>query len=242
MKAKPVNIECTDALSFIRGVKSSSVDLILTDPPYLISRKSGFKSVGKKGVKRLAVDLEFGAWDSVVAADHEALMLELAKEWYRSLKKGGTVVVWYDLWKLQSLKQYLENAGFKQIRFIEWIKTNPVPLNSKVNYLTNSREVAITAVKHSKPTFHRQYHNGVFSAPIHRDGGKRLHPTQKPLALTRELIEIHSNPGDLVLDCFAGSGTHLVAAHQVGRKAIGCEIDKEYYKRAAARIKACREG
>lgn len=71
---------------------------------------------------------------------------------------------------------------------IEWIKTNPQPLNSKLNYLTNCREIVLVAVKGSKPTFHSQYDNGIYHYPL--QGGKnRFHPTQKNLKLFEELIK-----------------------------------------------------
>ena len=135
------------------------------------------------------------------------------------------------------LKGYFESAGFKQIRFIEWIKANPVPLNSKTNYLTNAREIAVVGVKGGKPTFHSEYDNGVYSYPICHDKG-RFHPTQKPVALLEELIEKHSNEGDLVLDCFAGSASTAVAAYNQNRNFIGCELSKEYYDRAIARLQS----
>ena len=62
------------------------------------------------------------------------------------MKVQGTIICFYDIWKIESLKNILETK-FKQIRFIEWIKSNPVPINSKVNYLTNCREVAITELR-----------------------------------------------------------------------------------------------
>ncbi len=74
-------------------------------------------------------------------------------------------------------------------------------MNSKTNYLTNAREIAVVGVKGGKPTFHSEYDNGVYSYPICHDKG-RFHPTQKPIALLEELIEKHSNEGDLVLDCW----------------------------------------
>jgi len=68
-------------------------------------------------------------------------------------------------------------------------------------------------------------------------GGKdRFHPTQKSLPLFEALITKHSNEGDLVLDCFAGSATTAIAAHRTGRKFIGCEMDEEYYKKSIERI------
>lgn len=145
------------------------------------------------------------------------------------------MICFYDLWKLTTLKEYFEAAKFKQIRFIEWIKTNPVPLNSKTNYLTNSREIAVSAVKMGRSTFHSEYDNGVYSYPICRDKG-RFHPTQKPVALLEELIKKHSNEGDLVLDCFAGSASAAVAAYNLSRDFIGCELSEEYYGKAVARL------
>jgi len=65
--------------------------------------------------------------------------------------------MFFDIWKITILKELFEKHKFKQIRFIEWIKTNPQPLNSKVNYLTNCREIALLGVKGGKPTFNSKY-------------------------------------------------------------------------------------
>ena len=116
------------------------------------------------------------------------------------------------------------------MRFIEWVKTNPVPINSKVNYLTNAREIAITAVKKNKPTFNGEYDNGIYYFPIERSN-LRFHPTQKSIKLFEELIKKHSNENDVVLDCFLGGGTTAYAAKNTKRKFIGCEIDKKYFKK-----------
>ena len=126
-------------------------------------------------------------------------------------------------------------SGFTQLRFIEWLKTNPQPINSKVNYLTNCREIALLGIKKSKPTFNSSYDKGVYEYPI--QGGKdRFHPTQKNTKLFEELILKHSNEDDLVLDCFLGSGTTAIAAMNTGRQFIGCELDKEYFTKAMERI------
>ncbi|MEP0813636.1 MAG: site-specific DNA-methyltransferase [bacterium] len=152
----------------------------------------------------------------------------------RQFKPGGIIIVFYDLWKLESLARLLTHLGFRMLRFLEWLKTNPVPINSKRFYLSNAREVAIAAVKGSNPIFNAEYHNGLFTMPIHRE--KRIHPTQKPLALMKQLIEIHTDPGDIVLDPFAGSATTLLASIQLDRRAIGCELNPEYYSAALQRL------
>tara|TARA_R110000744_G_scaffold197565_1_gene316836 strand:- start:388 stop:840 length:453 start_codon:yes stop_codon:yes gene_type:complete len=129
----------------------------------------------------------------------------------------------------------MEASKFKQLRYLEWIKTNPVPINSKINYLTNSREIALTGVKKSKPVFNSEYDNGVYRYPIYH-AKDRFHPTQKSLKLFEDLIKKHSNQDDTVLDCFLGSGTTAVAALRTKRNFIGCEIDESYYIKMKERV------
>jgi site-specific DNA-methyltransferase (adenine-specific) len=148
-------------------------------------------------------------------------------EYYKKLKKGGTLIMFFDLWKITNLKDIMEKHKFRQIRFIEWIKTNPQPRNSKVNYLTNCREIALLGVKDGGPTFNSSYDNALYQFPL--QGGKnRFHPTQKSLELFEALINKHSNEGDTVLDTFLGSGTTALASRNTKRKFKGCEISKEY--------------
>lgn len=223
------NESCFD---YIKKIPNNSVSLILTDPPYEISRETNFQSGEAKGedTDRFRVSMNFGKWD-----EHFAGLQEIVSECFRVLKVGGTMICFYDIWKLSVLREYYEQAGFRQIRYIEWIKTNPVPLNSKVNYLTNARECAIVGVKGKNPTFHSQYDNGLYSYPICHEKG-RFHPTQKPVALMEDLIRKHSNEGDTVLDCFAGSGTTAVAAHNLNRNFLGCEISREYFEKSMDRL------
>ena len=223
------NQSCFD---FLKTTPDKSIDLVLIDPPYEVSRDTNFQSGEPKGdnTDRFRVSMDFGEWDS----NFTGLDLVI-KECYRILKDGGTLICFYDLWKLTALKDYFELANFKQLRFIEWLKTNPVPLNSKTNYLTNSREIAIIGVKKGKPTFNSEYDNGIYKYPICHDKG-RFHPTQKPVALLEELILKHSNENDTVLDCFAGSGSTAVAAHNTNRNFIGCELSKEYFDKTLERF------
>ena len=223
----------TDSLSLMKELEKETVDLVLTDPPYIISKPSGFKSV-VNGVERFAVSTEHGDWDKEENFSLDDLRDSIV-EYYRVLKKHGTMITFCDLWKISDVKRIMEDAGFKQIRFIEWIKTNPVPLNSSRNYLTNAREVALLGVKVSKPTFNSKYDNGVYQYPICHEKG-RFHPTQKPYSLMWTLIEKHSAPGDVVLDTFAGAATTLLAAKNLGRGYIGCELDEDFFDQAEKRL------
>ncbi len=234
MKKTKIQLYKKDALNYLKELQSNSIDLVLIDPPYEVSRETNFQSGEKKGndTDRFRVSMDFGDWDNNFTG-----LEDIIKEIYRVLKTGGTLICFYDLWKITTLKEYFDNAKFKQIRFIEWIKTNPVPLNSKTNYLTNAREIAISGVKGGKPTFNSEYDNAVYKYPICHEKN-RFHPTQKPVELISDLIKKHSNVGDTVLDCFSGSGTTAIAAIKNNRNFLGCEISDTYYQKSIVRLQS----
>ena len=164
----------TSCFEYLKTIESNSVDLVLIDPPYEVSRETNFESTPVKGddTDRFRISMDFGDWDNNFTG-----LDTVVKEAYRILRKGGTLICFYDLWKITTLKEYFEEAKFKQIRFLEWVKTNPVPINSKINYLTNSREIAVLGVKVGKPTFNSEYDKGIYNYPICHIKG-RFHPTQ----------------------------------------------------------------
>lgn len=279
-----------EGLQFLSDIPDNSIDLILTDPPYITSRETGmdkwvghvaqqdasgsvdvmteedwvkhktpeqwtawfdnskvkpesrekklakmkadFLKYGSIYGKKYAVTTDYGKWDSEFTLEQLELFIN---HFHRILKPGGTCIVFFDLWKITNLKEMLDDAKFKQIRFIEWIKTNPQPINSKVNYLTNCREIALLGIKKSKPTFNSKYDNAIYRHPL-QGGKERFHPTQKSLPLFEELILKHSNEGDIVLDPFAGSATTAIAAIHTNRKFIGCELDEKFFTKSKDRI------
>ena len=334
-----------DGLEFLKKIDNDSVDLILTDPPYITSRDSGMNKwvehvarQDKKGApnfrtmkqwrklktlrewiaflkedesifmkikdegaitkktykpkaikgkllkyrkdflkygsiygKKYAVTTDYGEWDCQFTLEELELFM---KQFYLKLRDGGTCIVFFDSWKITNLKEIMEScapdrirgipkkkketeseeefelrkkfaidnpiikSGFEQIRLVQWIKTNPQPINSSVNYLTNCREIALLGIKKSKPTFNSKYDKGIYEYPL--QGGKdRFHPTQKSLPLFEDLIRKHSNEGDVVLDCFAGSATTAIAAINTNRRFTGCESNKEYFSKAEERIERC---
>lgn len=227
-----IDLRHENCFDFLPTIESNSVDFILIDPPYEVSRDTNFASgeASGKDTDRFRVSMDFGKWYYNFSG-----MSDVIKECYRVLKKHGSIMCFYDLWKLTTLKQYFDDAGFSQLRFIEWIKTNPVPLNSKTNYLTNAREIALFAVKGNKPVFKSEYDSGIYKYPICHDRG-RFHPTQKPIALIEDMIAKHTSENDVVLDCFSGSGTTAVACINTNRNFIGCELSDEYYNKSMQRI------
>lgn len=278
-----IDVQNSDGIEYIKTIEKNSVDLILTDPPYIISRDSGMnthynkvkeneegnanikteadwlnykktldkpkdeldKDYGKGWSKlnyvkygtilgkKYAVKTDYGEWDSNFTLEK---LDEFIGLYYEKLKKGGTLIMFFDLWKISQLKEIMEKHKFKQIRFVEWIKTNPQPLNSKTNYLTNCREIALLCVKGGNPTFNSKYDNGIYMYPI--QGGKnKFHPTQKNLQMFEDIIKKHSNEGDVVLDTFLGGGTTALACKHTNRTFKGCEISKEYYDKVIEVLK-----
>ena len=231
-----------DCFSILLTIPDKSVELICTDPPYTISRKSNFNVGGAwnnaadKRFQKTPPKTDFGEWDK-----RKIDLSTFVNECYRILKPSGTFLCFYDIWKMQELKDVLEQSHFKQLRLCRWDKTNPVPVNSKLNYLSNVTEYFVTAVKGSKPTFHSEYDKGIYVFPICHGNERTSHPTQKPLQLIGELIEKHSNKGDTVLDPFMGSGTTGVACVKTNRNFIGIELDPQYFEIAKERINQGKE-
>ena len=218
-----------DCFNYLKQIKNKSIDLILVDPPYLISRKSNFKNYSDKANSDIITkygkhSIDFGDWDK----DDIDWNL-LFKEYYRVLKDGGTLIFFFDIWKSTMIKDIAEFYKFKQPRVCQWQKTNPVPINSKINYLSNANEYFFTFIKGKKPTFHSEYDNGTYRYPLCHGKERLEHPTQKPLSLIIDLVKKHSNEGDLVLDTFAGTGTTGEACLMLKRNYILIERDENYF-------------
>jgi DNA modification methylase len=177
------------------------------------------------------VSIDFGEWDKD-EIDWELLF----KEYYRVLRDGGTLIFFFDIWKSTIIKEIAEKQKFRQPRVGQWHKTNPVPINSKVNYLSNAIEYFFTFTKGKKPTFNSVYDNAVYRYPLCHGKERLDHPTQKPLGLISEILLKHSNPGDLVLDTFAGTGTTGHACVLNDRRYILIERDEKYFEILKKRI------
>jgi site-specific DNA-methyltransferase (adenine-specific) len=270
-----IDVKTSEGLTFLETIKDGTIDLILTDPPYIISKDTGMdkhynmvkeneknnvlfvkteeewleykKTLNKpqeeldndKGPgwskdnylkygtilgKKYCTKTQYGEWDNNFTMDD---LDKFVAQYYKKLRKGGTLIIWFDLWKIGELKEILEKHKFKQVRLIVWVKTNPQPINSHINYLSNAREFAVLAVKDGSPTFNSEYDNGMYSFPM-AAGKNKFHPTQKSLPLFEKLIEKHSNPGDMVLDTFLGGGTTAIACKNMKRNFKGCEVNDEY--------------
>jgi len=217
-----IDLRLGDCLEVMQSIPDKSIDLCLTDPPYNIARNNNFSTMGRAGI-------DFGEWDKGFD------LFSYIDQVNRILKKDGSFVV-FNAWRnLGAIADYGETQGFETKDMIRLEKSNPMPRNRDRRYITDY-ECAIWFVKKgAKWTFNRQdekYQRPKFVASI--ESG--LHPTQKNLGLMKELVKIHSNQGDTVIDPFMGSGTTGVACKNLSRKFIGIEQDANYFEIAKNRI------
>ena len=120
MKDVSITLVNESCFSFLKELESNSIDLALIDPPYEVSRETNFKSGEAKGkdTDRFRVSMDFGDWDS----DFTGLD-EVIKELYRVLRKGGTLICFYDIWKLSILRRYFDSSdSVPQDEIIRFVK------------------------------------------------------------------------------------------------------------------------
>ena len=213
-----------DYKELIKDIKPESIDLLLTDPPYCVSRtyQLGFSNMGRSG-------MDYGEWDYNFNQ----------KEWIGLcaplVRKGGSIIIFNDWKNMAYLVEELEKNGFIIKDLLRWEKANPMPRNVNSRYVMDN-EYAVWAVKgKAKWTFNKP--NDVpYLRPVFKSGivlGKnRIHPTQKQLSVIEEIIKIHTKENETVLDVFAGSAVVGLACKNLNRNFIGCEIEKEYYDKA----------
>ena len=226
------NKDCVEGMKELSS-NGVSVDLMIADPPYVISRESNFHTM--KDRKNARTGTRFGDWDE------EFDNTDWINASYDILKDGGSLIVFNDFKKVSTVIDIATNAGFEFKDVIVWEKSNPMPRNRERRYIP-SLELMIWFVKKktAKWVFNRQddpYQSPIMKFPSESGGAfKRFHPTQKPVKLIEKLISIHSNPGDLVLDPFMGSGTTAIASINTDRNFTGFELEKKYFDILSERI------
>jgi DNA modification methylase len=212
------NLDCVEGL---KRIPNKSVELLLTDPPYGISRSLNCE--GQKLGSTAKLNFNFGKWDKV------------NNDWVKEAleKTNGWAIIFCAKRDIDMYWNLLEKEKFIAIDVIVWQKPDPIPLNGKTKFL-NAWESAIIGKRNGSYWGGYCTHNILkYQAP---KGKERIHPTQKPLKLIQELIKLTTKEGNTVLDPFMGSGTTAVAAKSLKRKFIGFEIDKKYFKLAEDRL------
>ncbi len=230
-------IHCMDAIAGLRRLDDESIDLVITDPPYNVAGKN--KTTIRHG--RVMSTMEaWGQWDCLHPFDHDILLMQVISECYRVLKPGGA---FYMFTSRQDNGYFIRKAiarGFTYRNQLAMVKTTAVPSFFK-NSWRSCFELCMYLTKGRQGTFNfpeqREARN-VHEWSIRTKS--TTHPTEKPLDFIKKLVRISSNPGDLVLDPFMGSGTTAAAAKEQGRHFIGFELNSEYIDIAKTRLKGGR--
>ncbi len=226
------NESCLEGL---KKIPDASVDLLFTDPPYYQYRAQNMQ--GLKNHKDVVTEFEFDDFKS--EEDYLQFLENVLAQCYRVCKPGAAGYLWCGDDFVSYLNRIIEHAGFQFRKVIHWHKTNPFPAIYTRKMYANSMELLIHFSKGSPKTWNHkpvnQMHNFIES-PICMGKERSLHKTQKPLKVCIPFIEISSNPGDLILDPFIGSGTTAVAAKMLNRNYIGFEINPKFTKIADQRL------
>lgn len=217
---------------------SESVDLILTDPPYNLGNfmKNRDTNLGKMRENFFAD----AGWDNLELSEWIKSMDDFFDKASKVIKIGGSVIMFMSILKVETVIKIAENHGFYYKTTGIWHKTNPMPRNMNLHFVNSTEAWIYFIYKKRTGTFNNDgamYHDFIETS-VTSNGERKYgkHPTQKPETLMIHFIDLLSNPGELVLDPFMGSGTTGVAAKKLGRNFIGIEIDNSYFKMAKARI------
>ena len=230
-----------DCLKILPQLPDNSADLIFADPPYNMQLKG--KLFRPNGTEVSGVDDDWDKFSSF--AEYDDFCRLWLTECQRILKPTSSIWVIGSYHNIFRIGKLMQDIGFWMLNDVIWHKTNPMPNFAGVR-LTNATETLLWAKKSEKSryTFNNKIlkeHNegkqmpNVWRFPLCRGkerlvgaDGKKLHSTQKPLALLERIILGTSNEGDVVLDPFAGSGTTLEAAKILNRESVGIERDGKY--------------
>ena len=233
-----------DALELLRRARAEMFDVIFADPPYFLSNDGITCQAGKM------VSVNKGIWDKATTFEemHEFNRVWL-KECHRLLKPNGTIWVTGTSHNIYSVGFALQTLGYKILNDIAWYKVNPPP-NLSCRYFTHATETILWARRSPKArhTFNyeemkRENRNKQMQSlwhikpPAPREKRYGKHPTQKPEALIDRIIRASSNPHDIVLDPFCGSGTTGVACARLGRAFVGIDLMLPYLEIATARLR-----
>lgn len=237
-----------DCVEVLGTLPEKSLDLIFADPPYNLQLQ---QELWRPNMTRVdAVDDEWDRFGSF--AEYDAFTQAWLEACRRVLKDTGTLWVIGTYHNIHRIGAVLMDLGYWILNEVTWIKTNPMP-NFRGTRFTNAHETLIWAQKHrgAKYTFNYQAMKALNEGKQMRSdwvlpicsgqerlkvGGRKAHSTQKPEALLYRVILASSNPDDVVLDPFFGTGTTGAVARKLHRRWIGIERDPDYVQLARKRI------
>lgn len=240
-----------DSIDILKKLPSNSIDMIFADPPYFMqsTEKVLYRADGTGEYQGCDDD-----WDKYKDFnEYDEFTISWLKECKRVLKKGGTFWVIGSFQNIYRLGYHIQNLGFWILNDIVWSKTNPTP-NMKGTRFCNAHETLLWCAKSKNAGYRFNYKTMKFLNDGKQDrsvwnisicqgaerlkdaDNKKLHSTQKPMALLEKIILSSTKPNDIVLDPFFGTGTTGAAAKKYGRNYIGIERENRYVEGAERRL------
>jgi site-specific DNA-methyltransferase (adenine-specific) len=233
-KQKNIRLYLGDSLKILPAMPANTFDMIFADPPYHLSNDGFSIHANKK------ISVNKGEWDKSQGFKKD---YEFHESWIKAcqrvLKPNGTIWITGTHHSIYKCGFALQRLGFHIINEISWHKPRAKGNLSGRSFKADHETVLwAKKSKSAKHTYHNQKLGTVWSIAAASKEEKKLkrHPTQKPLALLKQIILSSTNKGDLILDPFTGSSTTGVAALSLGRKFIGIDREKQYLDLSIMRI------
>lgn len=222
--------DCLGGVGGLAGLEDRSVDVIITDPPYEAEAHTSQRLVARAGGKLAVEPITFPPITEEQRTESARHMARLARRWILVFCQVEAAMKW---------RVALEAGGAVYKRTCLWVKPDGKPQYSGdrpgIGY-----ESIVACHAPGRSSWNGGGSHGVFI--VNKGGDIRTgHQTQKPLALMQLLVRLFSDPGELILDPFAGSGTTGVAAIRLGRRFLGWEMNSEYAEGARRRMSVARE-
>jgi len=231
MDGNDIQLHNGDCFEILRQIPDGSIDLLLTDPPYLIDVHSGGELYANTSMQQAIEELRTSeineSYDINAFAD-----LVVPK-----FRNGVNAYFWCNKLQIYDyMKCWIDRFRCK-FEILKWIKSNALPTYSN-KYLTDTEYCLYfyNGAGHCKPECYEDASTAYYDAINQEDKKKYGHPTIKPLVFTERMIRNSSREGETVLDTFMGSGTTGLACRLNGRKFIGIEKNNDYFEIASRRI------
>jgi site-specific DNA-methyltransferase (adenine-specific) len=243
-------IYCGDTVETMKLINDKSIRLILTSPPYLASiRKDNHKYPGAKDIIK----------DNQPVKEYLSWLVEVFKEYERILTDDGVIVFNYSYTTFNPSLPYIlinevfENTGLEIYDTASWKKKSCVPISGHPNRLTRIVEMVyifaktpnfnankkVVTISKTGQRYYKTYFN--FIEAKNNDGKVEGHEATFSSEFAKFFIDLYSEPNDIVLDNFSGTGTTPYASYKMGRQFIGIDLVEDYCDYAKDRMKKLYE-
>ncbi|MDD1659549.1 MAG: site-specific DNA-methyltransferase, partial [Methanomicrobiales archaeon] len=215
-----------DSLSLMADLPDEAVDLVITDPPFAIDFRAARNNYHRTGSRVVE------GYREIAPEDYLAFTTEWMTQAFRVLCPTGSLYVFSGWNRLRDVLQALDETGFSTINHLIW--KYQFGVFTKKRYVTSHYHILFAAKDPKSYTFNKAEHYPEDVWVVNREywTGKLKTPTKLPRELVKKILRFSSNPGDIVLDPFIGSGTVAVAAREMERHYLGFEIVEDYYRLA----------